>query len=184
MAPDLSFTKEERLKSPRDFKRVYSRGKRVRTRSFVVYALPNGFQYPRLGLSVSARTANSPGRARIKRLLREFFRLNKTRFSTPRELPAATGATRATGASRRVPPGKSKTTPRELPAPRELSAPRMLSAPSARPAVPAPPGLPAGFEADALDVVISAKTPAATLGLKDVEEEITEALSRLNRAFL
>jgi ribonuclease P protein component len=178
MAPDLSFTKEERLKSPRDFKRVYSRGKRVRTRSFVVYALPNGFQYPRLGLSVSARTANSPGRARIKRLLREFFRLNKTRFSTPRVLPAATGATRATGASRRVPPGKSKTTPREL------SAPRMLSAPSARPAVPAPPGLPAGFEADALDVVISAKTPAATLGLKDVEEEITEALSRLNRAFL
>ncbi len=141
MAPDLSFTKEERLKNPGDFKRVYSQGKRVRTRSFVVYALPNGNKTPRLGLSVSARTANSPGRARIKRLLREFFRLNKARFSN------------------KILPGTSKTIPS------------------------VPPRLPAGH-ADALDVVISAKTPAATLGLKDVEEEITEALSRLNRAFL
>ncbi len=54
----------------------------------------------------------------------------------------------------------------------------------ARPRLPARRAAPAGFKADALDVVISAKTPAATLGLKDVEEEITEALSRLNRAFL
>lgn len=177
MAPDYSFTKEDRLKSPRDFKRVCTRGKRVRTRSFVVYALPNGNENPRLGLTVSARTANSPGRARIKRLLREFFRLNKTRFST------ATGDARATGAPREVPPEKSKTAPRVLSAPRVLPVPRMLSAPSAPTRLPARQAEP-GLKADALDVVISAKTPAATLGLKDVEEEITEALSRLNRAFL
>ncbi len=171
MAPSLSFTKEDRLKSPVDFKRVCSKGKRVRTRSFVVYALPNGLKNPRLGLTVSARTANSPGRARIKRHLREFFRLNKTRFST------ATGASCATGASREVLPGTSKT------APRMLSAPRELPAPSAPPRFSAGHAV-SGFKADALDVVISAKSPAATLGAKDVEEEITEALSRLNRAFL
>ncbi len=165
MAPDLSFTKKERLQSPGDFKRVCTKGKRVRTRCFVVYALPNGDKNPRLGLTVSARTANSPGRARIKRLLREFFRLNKALFSL------------ATEASSKVPPEEGRTALRELPAHSDKHA------------VSAPPGLPAGparstGHTGALDVVISVKTPAATLGLKDVEEKITEALSKLNRAFL
>ncbi len=76
-----TFVKRERLKSFKDFKRICSRGERVRTKNFIIYALLNDLKLSRLGLTVSAKVTNSPGRSRIKRLLREFFRLNKILFT-------------------------------------------------------------------------------------------------------
>lgn len=76
----FSFAKSERLLKSRDFTRVRKDGKRLHTRSFTVFILPNVLGKRRLGLSVSSRVADSPGRNRIKRLLREFFRLNKDAF--------------------------------------------------------------------------------------------------------
>jgi len=38
--------------------------------------LPNGLNESRLGITVTNQVANSPGRRRIKRLIREVFRLN------------------------------------------------------------------------------------------------------------
>ena len=149
MAGNLSFAGKERLKSPRDFKRVCSRGKRIRTENFIIYALPNDLGLPRLGLTVSAKTANSPGRSRIKRLLREFFRLNKACFTI------------------KAISNKEKT----------LTPPFTPYAPAGH-AVSTGHDMP-GSKANALDVVISAKGPAARLGLKDVEEELAPVLLKI-----
>ncbi|MBI5827044.1 MAG: ribonuclease P protein component [Deltaproteobacteria bacterium] len=76
----LSFPKGERLLKSQDFTRVRKDGKRLYSRSFTVFILPNALGKRRLGLSVGARVADSPGRNRVKRLIREFYRLNKGSF--------------------------------------------------------------------------------------------------------
>ena len=76
----FSFVRSERLLKSQDFTSVRKDGKRLHTRSFTLFILPNVSGKRRLGLSVSARVADSPGRNRIKRLLREFFRLSKDAF--------------------------------------------------------------------------------------------------------
>lgn len=77
---EFSFPKSERLLRPEDFLKVRKNGKRLSTRSLTLFFLPNGLDRRRLGLSVSSRIGNAVKRNRVKRLLREFFRLNKDVF--------------------------------------------------------------------------------------------------------
>ena len=74
------FTKRERLRATPLFIRARREGKRYRTERFIIYIVPNDKGFRRLGLSVGSHVGGSVKRNRLKRLLREFFRLNKGLF--------------------------------------------------------------------------------------------------------
>lgn len=64
-----------RLRNRSEFEAVYESGRRRFAGPLVVHALPNGLDHLRLGLSVPRRVGNAVRRNRIKRRLRESFRL-------------------------------------------------------------------------------------------------------------
>ncbi len=76
-----SFTRRMRLLRPKEFLEVRRKGRRYFTRSFIVYTLANGLETSRLGITASARVGGAVQRNRVKRLIREFFRLNRERIS-------------------------------------------------------------------------------------------------------
>ncbi|MGX8796505.1 ribonuclease P protein component [Fusibacter sp. JL298sf-3] len=64
------------LKKPSEFSRVYKRGKSYADRYLVLYAIPNKVGYCRLGLSISKKVGNSVTRNRVRRLIKEVYRLH------------------------------------------------------------------------------------------------------------
>jgi len=70
-----SFRPKHRLHLQREFDAVYRAKCRKNLWPLTVYGRPNGLEYSRLGLSVNRRVGNAVRRNRIKRLLRESFRL-------------------------------------------------------------------------------------------------------------
>jgi len=73
----FSLTKKERILERADFIDIRNRGHRLRTENFTVIARPNSSNTTRLGITVSKRFGNAVKRNRVKRLIREFFRLYK-----------------------------------------------------------------------------------------------------------
>jgi ribonuclease P protein component len=76
-SPKRKFRRSFRLKKRREFERVYRNGKKYWNKTFVVYILPNKTNITRLGLTVSKKVGNSVKRNRVKRLIRESFRLSQ-----------------------------------------------------------------------------------------------------------
>ncbi|MCR5608873.1 MAG: ribonuclease P protein component [Lachnospiraceae bacterium] len=70
----------ESIKKNEDFKLFYQNGKSFANKYLIMYALKNGKEFDRLGISVSKKVGNSVVRHRIARLLRESFRLNDETF--------------------------------------------------------------------------------------------------------
>ncbi|MHC4245425.1 MAG: ribonuclease P protein component [Planctomycetota bacterium] len=73
----FTFGVEDRLKGRTAFSAVHAGRTRRESGPLLVYALPNGLERLRLGLSVGRRCGNAVRRNRFKRLLRETFRLNR-----------------------------------------------------------------------------------------------------------
>ena len=76
-AERCTFSRSDRLRRTADFDRVYSSGKRHASRELTLIFAPSPAGTTRLGLSVGRRIGNAVVRNRVKRLLREAFRLNK-----------------------------------------------------------------------------------------------------------
>lgn len=71
----MRFRRSSRLRDSAGFRAVLRGGRRTTGRHFLVYALVNGTDFPRLGLIVGARAERSAVRRnRFKRLVREAFR--------------------------------------------------------------------------------------------------------------
>lgn len=70
------------LKQNHLFRRLYSKGKSCSCRELVVYCRRNGSDRNRIGYTVSAKLGNAVTRNRVRRRLREIYRLNEPRFST------------------------------------------------------------------------------------------------------
>jgi len=69
-----------RLLKRADFQRLSKSGRIVYRDHFVVTCCRNSLGNPRLGVTVSKRVGCAVIRNRIKRLVREYFRLNKALF--------------------------------------------------------------------------------------------------------
>ena len=67
----------ESLKKNSDFRKVYRKGKSKADHYLVLYALPNGTDRNRLGISVSKKVGNSVVRHHLTRLIREIYRLHE-----------------------------------------------------------------------------------------------------------
>lgn len=73
----LTFPKQVRVRSSRDFDLAFSSGRRDSSAAMLVVARENGLGWSRLGLSTGKRFGESHQRNRAKRLLRESFRLEQ-----------------------------------------------------------------------------------------------------------
>ncbi len=67
------------LKKNSDFQKVYHRGRSVSDRKLVMYVMKSDHpDLTRIGISVSKKVGNSVVRHRVKRLIREAYRLNRS----------------------------------------------------------------------------------------------------------
>jgi ribonuclease P protein component len=73
-----TFRPHERLKDPQDFRRVFERRRFQSDDVLTVYGALNNRNHPRLGISMSRKKVRAAhARNRLKRLVREAFRLSK-----------------------------------------------------------------------------------------------------------
>jgi ribonuclease P protein component len=71
----MKFGASRRLIKQRDFDRVFSTGKRQKIRGPTILRKENDLPHPRLGISIGKSYGTAVERNRIKRRLREAFRL-------------------------------------------------------------------------------------------------------------
>jgi ribonuclease P protein component len=82
-----TFIKSERVLLQADFKSLFTNGLAIRAEKFDIrYLLKKHGSSSRLGLSVSKAVGIAVVRNTLKRIIREWFRLNKHRFTHPLDL--------------------------------------------------------------------------------------------------
>lgn len=77
---DKRLTRWERIRHVRDFARIRAHGQRHKAGSFVVIVAQNELGYRRIGFSISKKVGNSVVRNRLRRVIKEYFRMNKDKF--------------------------------------------------------------------------------------------------------
>ena len=73
----FTFTKADRILKRREFIALSKSGRRVQNTEFIAYFLSARYNRSRLGVTVTKKVGQAVERNRIKRLVREFFRLNR-----------------------------------------------------------------------------------------------------------
>ena len=73
-------TRQERLRLRRDFDRVFSEGKSVYNDYLRLVYIKNGLDHPRIAVVVRKKIGKAVFRNRLRRLVKEVYRLNKEKF--------------------------------------------------------------------------------------------------------
>jgi len=76
------FPADRRVRSGLDFERIYALKRRMGDPCLLVFAAQNGLPQSRIGVSVSRKHGNSVVRHRLRRLLKEAFRLEQHELPT------------------------------------------------------------------------------------------------------
>ena len=74
---ELGISKSQRLRTAREFQHVYEQRQRAGDDHLLIFGAANDLGVARFGLSVSRKQGNAVRRSRLKRLLREAFRLSQ-----------------------------------------------------------------------------------------------------------
>jgi len=72
-----SFTKADRILKRYEFLALAKTGRRIQNENFIAVFAPGRHDRSRLGVTVTKKVGQAVKRNRIKRLVREFFRLNR-----------------------------------------------------------------------------------------------------------
>lgn len=73
----LTLKRSRRMIRKGDFERAFAARCTAADSRLVLYVLPNGLDHPRFGMAVGRRHGNAVQRNRLRRLLREAFRLEQ-----------------------------------------------------------------------------------------------------------
>ncbi|MBU1052441.1 MAG: ribonuclease P protein component [Proteobacteria bacterium] len=76
-----NFIKTDRILKRHEFIELSKKGKRTKNKYVTAIYFPGSTGKCRLGLTVTKKTGNSVQRNRLKRYVREFFRVNKSKFN-------------------------------------------------------------------------------------------------------
>ena len=77
---EFAFPKASRLRLKKEFEAVFDAGRKTVTRDLVTWNLVADDRQKKIGLMVSKKTGGAVKRNRLKRLLREAFRLNSRKL--------------------------------------------------------------------------------------------------------
>jgi ribonuclease P protein component len=77
----FEFSKADRILKSSEFKELSKFGKKIQNRQFIVIYSPSRVKRTRLGITASKKVGKAIERNRIKRHIREFFRLNRDNLS-------------------------------------------------------------------------------------------------------
>ena len=83
---NFGFPKSGRLRLQRDFEDIFKNGKRVQKNGLVLWWKPVSGEEPKMGIVVSRKLGLAHQRNRAKRLIREVFRLNRKKITSPAAL--------------------------------------------------------------------------------------------------
>ena len=76
----------DRLSKRYEFRRVQLSGRRIHTPHFLIVVQPNSHENTRLGITVTKKVGNAVQRNRIKRVVREVFRRNRSLFPSAHDV--------------------------------------------------------------------------------------------------
>ncbi|MGE4293031.1 MAG: ribonuclease P protein component [Desulfovibrio sp.] len=84
----LSWPRERRLLKHAQFSACYDHGTKIFSKHFVLFVLPreDSGSGIRIGLTVGRKVGNAVARNRVKRVLREYFRLHQNQLDCPADI--------------------------------------------------------------------------------------------------
>lgn len=72
----MKFNNTDGIKKDSDFRRIYQKGKSFADRNLVIYYINNNVGKSRIGISISKKVGKANVRNRIRRCIKESYRLN------------------------------------------------------------------------------------------------------------